>query len=191
MNNALAEPWENLKGASAKVKLVSGPDATPLAESMTFLTADHPALAPYFWVVIREWDQASNSRLHRCYTCNDRDTLCSIQLAFEIWDHWVTIDSWQNPDEVGDMCLRYGKVVHFAHHSCMHVGWTPWDGQKADWRFIDEVRDGASGGPIEVRRALDSTCRLQPSLAAESGPGETPYCTNVANQDRTSRRLGA
>jgi hypothetical protein len=39
-----------------------------LQESVTLLTADHQALAPYFWVVARDWDLDGNSRLRACYT---------------------------------------------------------------------------------------------------------------------------
>lgn len=144
VNGALAEPWENQEGASAKVELVSSPDAAPLEDSITLLTADHQALAPYFWVVAREWDKNGNSRLRGCYTCDDWDTLRRIQLAFDIKDNWVTIDSRHNPDEVREHCLRYGKATRLFQDTYMHVGWTPWDGQKADWRTVCEKTGTAS-----------------------------------------------
>ena len=71
INGMLAEPWENQADRSARLELVSPSDAPPLPESITFLTADHQALAPYFWVVAREWDQEGNSRLRACYMCDD------------------------------------------------------------------------------------------------------------------------
>ncbi|MGE3313219.1 MAG: terminase gpA endonuclease subunit, partial [Limisphaerales bacterium] len=138
INGALAEPWENQEGAAAKVELVSAPDAPGLEDSMILLTADHQALAPYFWVVVREWDKTGNSRLRGCYTCDDWDTIRRIQLAFGIKDSGVTIDSRHNPDEVREMCLRYGQVHRLFAQTYMHVGWTPWDGQRSDWRKVDE-----------------------------------------------------
>jgi hypothetical protein len=144
INGTLAEPWENQEGRANRVEIVSPADAEPLSESVTLLTADHQALAPYFWVVAREWDAQGNSRLRACYTCDDWDTLRRIQLALDIEDRHVTVDSRHNPEEVREACLRYGKVVHVTRGAHMHVGWTPWDGQKPQWRQIDESTNNAS-----------------------------------------------
>lgn len=71
INGMLAEPWENQADRAGRVELISPAGAPPLPESVTFLTADHQALAPYFWVVAREWDCNGNSRLRACYMCDD------------------------------------------------------------------------------------------------------------------------
>lgn len=136
--NEMAEAFEGQDSRSARVELVSPPDAPPLEDSVLLLTADHQALSPHFWVVVREHDKSGNSRLRGCYACDDWVTLERIQRAHGILDHHVCIDSRHNPDEVREQCLAHGKAVRG-----MSVGWTPWDGQRADWRHVDE-RTGQS-----------------------------------------------
>jgi hypothetical protein len=36
------------------------------------------------------------------------------------------------------MCLAHGKPVHHSGDIYMHIGWIPWEGQKGDWRKVDE-----------------------------------------------------
>jgi hypothetical protein len=159
INGDLAEPYENQDEASARVEIVSGPDAMPLPESVTLLTADHQAVAPYFWVTARTWDKRGNSRLRGCYTCDDWDTLRRIQLALEIEDRHVAIDSRHNPETVRERCLQFGKVVPLGHGSAVHVGWTPWEGQKPAWRQKDKKTGrteavGLSEYPVPMARAI-------------------------------------
>lgn len=159
INGDLAEPWENQENAHARIELVSEPDAPPLPASITLLTADHQALAPYFWVTAREWDTAGNSRLRGVYTCDDWDTLRRIQLAFAIEDRHVTVDSRHNPDSVREQCLRYGRVVPIGHGNSIHVGWTPWDGQPEKWRTKNKLTGqvaavGLSEQPVPLARRI-------------------------------------
>lgn len=159
INGDLAEPWENQENAHARVELVSEPDAPPLPASIILITADHQALAPYFWVTAREWDTAGNSRLRGCYTCDDWDTLRRIQLAFSAQDRHISIDSRHNPDQVREQCLRFGRVVPLGHGNAIHVGWTPWDGQPEKWRTKDKTTGrvaavGMSEHPVPLARRI-------------------------------------
>ena len=61
----------------------------------------------------------------------------------EIQDNHVTVDSRHNPDQVREMCLRYGQPAPLPGLPPIHVGWIPWEGQKADWRQIDEQTGAA------------------------------------------------
>jgi hypothetical protein len=77
-------------------------------------------------------------------------TLRRIQLALGVQDNHVTVDSRHNPDQVREMCLRYGQPAPMPGLPPNHVGWIPWEGQKGDWRQIED-RTG-SAVPLGLSR---------------------------------------
>jgi hypothetical protein len=83
-----------------------------------------------------------------------------IQLALGVHDNHVTVDSRHNPDQVREMCLRYGEPAPMPGLPPIHVGWIPWEGQKGDWRQIEDqtgtaVPLGLSRYGVPLTRQID------------------------------------
>jgi hypothetical protein len=145
INGNLAEPWEQQDvqqerpETSVEVKLDGG---------RRYLTADVQAVAPFLWWVCREWKDG-NSTLIAAGHADDFAALRRVQIALEVHDMDVGIDSGFNTQAVYDACGAYSTVTsNPITYPCglryppegglrkpMIIGWLPLKGRETGARF--------------------------------------------------------
>lgn len=145
INGNLAEPWEQQE---------IQPDRTETAEKITidggrrYLTADVQAVAPFLWWVCREWKDG-NSTLIAAGHADDFAALRRVQVALEVHDMDVGIDSGFNTQVVYDACAGYStSTTNPISYPCglrfppdgglrkpAVIGWMPLKGREVGARF--------------------------------------------------------
>lgn len=165
INGMLAEPWENQGAPTERNELiVSTVEAVP-EKSVKFLTVDCQARAPFFWFVVRAWDENGNSRAVDAGSLETWQDLRDKQLEHGVADTHVCIDSGYDAATVYAECLRYGKMVARPNKIPLFVGWLPSKGQpRRGWRDnrtqvevpfflrgIDPRVGSQSGGKLELK----------------------------------------
>lgn len=144
INGEAAEPWENQDGRSERVEVIT---ARPLENAVRQLTADVQAVAPFFWWVVREWNQG-RSRLVAAGWADDFEALRRVQLHFSVDPMDTMIDSGFNTQSVYDACagnsqrasgvLKYPCGIKFPPEGPgkgpVLVGWLPSKGRADGFR---------------------------------------------------------
>jgi len=145
INGNLAEPWEqqdiqqDRKETAAPVNVDGG---------RRYLTADVQAVAPFLWWVCREWKDG-NSTLIAAGHADDFAALRRVQVALEVHDMDVGIDSGFNTQAVYDACSSYSEVTgNPVNYPCglrfppegglrkpAIIGWMPLKGRETGARF--------------------------------------------------------
>lgn len=133
INGDLAEPWENQESRSERIEIVSPPDAAPIEKATNLLTVDVQLVAPYFWFVVRSWNQ--DSRLVDFGPLDNWQEIREKQLEHSVADNHVGIDSGYRAEEVYEHCLAFGKLMRAGHGIPIWVGWTPMKGldRRSQW----------------------------------------------------------
>jgi len=161
VNGDLAEPWidQDLRRIE-RVELISPPDAPPLPESAAFMTVDVQAVSPMFWFVVRSWAKNGNSRLVAAGHCDGWEDIRRIQLACEVEDHRVLVDSGFRGQEVYERCMRHAKMVPRPGQYPLSVGWTPV--KSRDARMVWILKESRQPVPFFYSRAA-----LPPAMRVE------------------------
>jgi hypothetical protein len=157
----LAEPWEDQTVAirSRRADAVwLGSD--PVPGGIRLMTVDVQALSPMFWVVIREWGESGESHLVFAGHCDQWEDLARIQLAHQVENHRVLVDSGFNGQEVYARCMGHAKVLPRANGNPLFVGWTPAKSREGRLVWID--KNGRKPAPYFFGRAA-----LPPQMRVE------------------------
>lgn len=138
INGSLAEPFENQDKAGRRTELVVPTTADPIPDTVPMLTVDCQGASPKFWLVCRDWSISGHSRLRWVGWCDQWETIRAIQLALNVADNHVCIDSGYGTADVYENCLRFGKRRAAAHNRIISVGWTPSKGREKEVKWIDK-----------------------------------------------------
>ena len=145
INGTLAEPWEQQdvqqdRTETAQIVRVDG--------GRRYLTADVQAVAPFLWWVCREWKDG-NSTLIAAGHADDFAALRRVQVALEVHDMDVGIDSGFNTQVVYDACAGFSTSttnpisfpcgLRFPPDGGLRkpavIGWMPLKGREVGARF--------------------------------------------------------
>ncbi len=171
INGTLAEPWENQGAPSERTEIIVSAAEAVQEGSVKFLTVDCQARAPYFWYVVRAWDDKGNSRALDAGPLDTWQDIRDKQLEHGVADTNVCIDSGYDAAAVYTECLRWGKFIARHGKIPLFVGWIPSKGQpRRGWRDpknqvevpfflrgIDPRVGSASGGRLELKLLEFST----------------------------------
>jgi hypothetical protein len=135
INGSLAEPWENQGAPTERTEIIVSSAEAVDQKAVKFLTVDYQAKEPYFWFVVRAWDEAGNSRALDAGSLDNWQDVREKQLQHGIHDTHVCIDSGYNASTVYAECLRWGRFVNRSGKVPLFVGWIPSKGQpRRGWR---------------------------------------------------------
>jgi len=134
INSDLAEPWENQEQAAVRIELMVREDSQPLDGAQRIMTVDYQEKHPYFWYVVRAWNQ--HSRLIAWGSLGSWNEVRQVQQKYEVPDWRVFVDSGYQPSEVYEMCMRYGRTIARQGVDC-HLGWTPCKGFDGRQHWVD------------------------------------------------------
>jgi len=124
VNSILAEPWEERGPESDRPVVVT--DA-PAPEGTTLMTVDCQGTSPFFWYVIRRWQNGDSVCLEA--TSAERwDDLREIQEKHGVKDYHVFIDSGYIPNVVFENCMRWGRPILRPMKPALWRGWMPTKG---------------------------------------------------------------
>lgn len=138
INGALAEPWEDQYERVARTESIIREVSTPIGDApLKLLSADHQALAPHFWYVVREFARNGASRLLAAGACLTWEDLRAIQLAHGIEDRAVVVDSGYDALTVYKACLAYGRLVQRQGSLPVFAGWIPGKGRPKESGWLD------------------------------------------------------
>ena len=145
INGNLAEPWEQQDVQQERTETAA---TVTVDGGRRYLTADVQAVAPFLWWVCREWKDG-NSTLIAAGHADDFAALRRVQVALEVHDMDVGIDSGFNTQTVYDACASYSSVTsNPINFPCglryppegglrkpMVIGWMPLKGRETGARF--------------------------------------------------------
>jgi hypothetical protein len=171
INGMLAEPWENQGAPAERTEIIVSSSEAVDQTAVKFLTVDCQAKAPFFWFVVRAWDQTGNSRAIDAGPLDTWQDIRDKQLEHGIHDTHVCVDSGYDAATVYAECLRWGKFHPRSGRLPLFVGWIPSKGQpRRGWRDpkagvdvpfflrgIDPRVGSASGGRLELKLLEFST----------------------------------
>jgi|LSQX01.3.fsa_nt_gb DNA-directed RNA polymerase subunit RPC12/RpoP len=128
INGDLAEPFLNQTSFNRTEYLVSS-GLKWEGQWIKVLTVDVQANAPFFWYVVRAWDDRGNSRLVDFGSCHTFEEIAGLQEKHEIPDVCVGIDCGYDMQRVYGECIKHGKFLrHRGSVKQRHYGWTPMRG---------------------------------------------------------------
>lgn len=145
INGNLAEPWEQQDVQQERPETST---TVSVDGGRRYLTADVQAVAPFLWWVVREWKDG-NSTLIAAGHADDFAALRRIQVALDVHDMDVGIDSGFNTQTVYDACAAYSSVTsnpitfpcglryppEGGLRKPMVIGWMPLKGRETGARF--------------------------------------------------------
>ena len=142
INGDLAEPFLNQMSFNRTERLVSSALPLKKGEFFKIMTVDVQEKSPFFWFVVRAWDEKGNSRLVDFGHRDSYAELCEIQQKYEIPDVCVGIDSGYDPQSVYRECVLHGVLMRQPGSvKKRHFGWTPMRGH-SESRFWKDEKTG-------------------------------------------------
>jgi predicted RNA-binding Zn-ribbon protein involved in translation (DUF1610 family) len=135
INGDLAEPWESQDSRSERTEVIII-GGSKLENALRIMTVDVQEVAPYFWIVLRDWSDGP-SRLHWCGHVDTWEEVREVQITNGVDDDCVVLDSGSKTQEVYENCLRWGKLVPRANGMPIWHGWLPSKGRERDAKWID------------------------------------------------------
>ena len=141
VNGDLAEPYLSQQIVSRTEFLI--PSETPMEGRWFYiLTVDVQEKNPFFWFVVRAWNEKGDSRLIDFGSRNSFEEIEEVQRKYNIPDVCVGIDSGYDAQRVYKECIKRGKLIQVGGKK-RHLGWTPMKGENEN-RFWKDKKTGVS-----------------------------------------------
>lgn len=135
INGYLAEPWENQSAPRQREEIIVAGAEALSEKAVKFLTVDCQANAPFFWFVVRAWNEDGSSRAIDAGSLDTWQDVRDKQMEHGVQDVHVVIDSGYDAPAVYSECLRFGRFHQRSGRIPLWVGWMPAKGmQRRGWR---------------------------------------------------------
>lgn len=136
INGDLAEPFLNQTSFNRTEYLVSS-GVKLEGEWIKVLTVDVQANAPFFWYVVRAWNNNGDSQLLDFGSYDHFEDIEKLQVKYSIPDICVGIDCGYDSQKVYGECVKHGQFLkQKGSAKKRHYGWTPMRGfgENRVWR---------------------------------------------------------